>query len=732
MRGVNIMKIKPILFGLLIALSALISEVSAAQWIHTGNSNLYRYGVKPVLQTAEIDKQYVISALTPGALIPNTIRRWNYDSPLGTPVTIYYAFRRIDFDYRVEILHSRLSSSNLVQYEKDASRNFYQYEKDAIVEALTEVENFTNITFVEVVESSASALSSVNILFEVLGGNIVRDGETLSGFSEYPPKNQEDAYGYYITIYPYYRLKEPESFNFIGTIFSEDLAMRYLDPTIDALTYEPDEPDESYNIDYNHGLSYAKSVSYAKWVIRHEIGHALGLYHPFESTRTDAMGDEFIKPILNNEDDHEYNTVMSYSGMEAYYASTSFRRFDVIALQHLYGKNINKNSGSTLYQYDDTYTYHQTIIDADGNDTISVENSQRKNMIDLRGGAFSSISPRYVDCTAVLDDVDDYYEILYLSDTRTDAPNIDGYYIAYCGHIAAEVDRSEAEILEDREEADRSAANYPDGTCIRDVCTYEELRRSYNNLAIDVDTVIENAIGGSDDDIFVANAVANTLMGGDGSDIVMFAGAKADYTIDVIDFHTVIVTSNADSDNSDRLTNIETLHFVADFAQLYNAEIVLLNLAPVITLDQAITVQEGAHVTITATVVDTENDALTYTWTQIMAGESSPVDNTLDNTDTARVMFTAPQLNSANDSSITLTLQLAVSDGTHVVTSQIVVTVIAVEQVVTVQESPQITVTPPTPKVLTAPKKEASGGGSMAWIILSLGALVAFRRKQVK
>ena len=62
--------------------------------------------------TQELDKSYAINALT-----PHSMARWNYDSPVGTPVTINYAFAGEEIGY--------VTAS-------DVKRDFYQYEKDAI------------------------------------------------------------------------------------------------------------------------------------------------------------------------------------------------------------------------------------------------------------------------------------------------------------------------------------------------------------------------------------------------------------------------------------------------------------------------------------------------------------------------------------------------------------------------------------------------------------------------
>jgi len=486
-------------------------------------------------QPTAVDKQYVLDALN-----PNMDSRWNYDSPLGTPVTITYAFASDDFGYVIS---------------SDVQRDFHQYEKDAIVEELNDVSSFANVTFVEVTEFSGA--SSVNFIFRI--------GAGVANSANMAPVNASEASTYSSVVY------------------SEETNLRYLNPERET-NYER---FTTQDVDYKH--DYARS----KWFIIHEIGHILGLYHPM-------VGDT----PLRVDDAHTFNTVMAYNiptiSSETY-RSSSFKVYDVLALQHLYGKNANKNTGDSLYEYDDTYSFHKTIIDIDGNDTISVANSERDSVIDLRGGYFSSI-----------------------------APNNIGWHYESC--------------------------NDADGNRI-DGC--EHLNRSHNNLSLDVDSVIENAIGGNGDDTLVVNSVANTLNGGDGIDTAMFAGNKADYTIEIVNSYTVVVHSVADSDDIDNLIDVEFIKF--------DDETIALNQAPVVTLPETVTVRETLQAIIAVTVSDAENDALTYTWTQLDGTEV-----TLENADALNVNFVAP----AVDAQETINLQLVVSDGTNVVTKAIAVVVI--------------------------------------------------------
>ncbi len=115
----------------------------------------------------------------------------------------------------------------------------------------------------------------------------------------------------------------------------------------------------------------------------HEIGHALGLEHPFGRSTA-------LPPAENN----VRYTVMSYTGFPPV---ASPMLYDMLALQYLYGANMSTRTGNDVYSVESGY-FPMTIWDAGGNDTIrapslagyeSLYNSYRGATIDLRDGRFS-------------------------------------------------------------------------------------------------------------------------------------------------------------------------------------------------------------------------------------------------------------------------------------------------------------------------------------------------------
>ena len=120
----------------------------------------------------------------------------------------------------------------------------------------------------------------------------------------------------------------------------------------------------------------------------HELGHALGLKHPFE------LGDNgqptFSQLGINDYDSQKY-TILSYdsigNGTTSGHAA-SFMPFDIAALQHIYGVNNSYNTGNNTYSLGTNRW--ETIWDAGGNDTITSSGFSVPTTIDLREGLYSS------------------------------------------------------------------------------------------------------------------------------------------------------------------------------------------------------------------------------------------------------------------------------------------------------------------------------------------------------
>jgi serralysin len=121
--------------------------------------------------------------------------------------------------------------------------------------------------------------------------------------------------------------------------------------------------------------------------ILHEVGHALGLKHPFD-----------MPNAMPSKQDNYFYTIMSYTASPWSMAGDSWASFypttpmyyDLVAIQALYGK-ARVNTGNDTYLFKDGSYYWQAINDSGGVDTI-VYSGLENTRINLNPGAFSSLS----------------------------------------------------------------------------------------------------------------------------------------------------------------------------------------------------------------------------------------------------------------------------------------------------------------------------------------------------
>jgi hypothetical protein len=141
-----------------------------------------------------------------------------------------------------------------------------------------------------------------------------------------------------------------------------------------AHAYNPSASPKAGDVWLNSGAQSSAGYSpgyYGFSTLLHEIGHALGLKHPFET------------PVIPSADANSF-TVMSYNFADglpneitrAQAYPTTPMPIDIAAIQYLYGKNMSFHAGNDTYSFDDynsslgSGTRFQTILDAGGTDTF--------------------------------------------------------------------------------------------------------------------------------------------------------------------------------------------------------------------------------------------------------------------------------------------------------------------------------------------------------------------------
>lgn len=229
-------------------------------------------------------------------------------------------------------------------------------------------------------------------------------------------------------------------------------------------------------------------------VAMHEMGHALGLKHPFSHPDTD--GDVEEGPYLPTVEDTVETTVMSYTGEPA--DASVYSPFDLAALLYLFGPGPGLNAGNTVYRLDER---HWAMVgDGSGNDTLDASAQSSNVTLYLEPGYWSHVGPK-------------------------------------AARIAM-----------------------------------------HGQVTIDFNTWIENALGGSGDDVLGGNALGNFLSGGAGNDWLagshgddlldggtgidhaLYLGDRAGYTV-TLGAGGWTVNDNKGQQGRDKLTGIERLVF---------------------------------------------------------------------------------------------------------------------------------------------------------------------------
>ncbi|MEC7762275.1 MAG: M10 family metallopeptidase [Pseudomonadota bacterium] len=119
-------------------------------------------------------------------------------------------------------------------------------------------------------------------------------------------------------------------------------------------------------------------------IVLHEIGHALGLRHSFDSG---LLPDKF--------DTNKFSTMAYERHPGSGAGSDAMAVFDVLALQDIWGA-ARYNDGDTTYVGSRTSTT-DTIWDTGGTDVLDATGTSHRVKLDLREGEYSRFGPAYED-----------------------------------------------------------------------------------------------------------------------------------------------------------------------------------------------------------------------------------------------------------------------------------------------------------------------------------------------
>ncbi len=336
--------------------------------------------------------------------------------------------------------------------------------------------------------------------------------------------------------------KVTESGSTVGEIRSRELS-GVGTPSYSAFAYGPGSG--AINGDIWYVPSYGEQMdegSFNYYTALHEIGHAVGLSHPFDGGgrggTTLADGKDFVRNTVMSYTNNDRNTRFIISGgTTASPTNLSQKRLyptdpgmlDVQVIEHMYGTSTDTNLGNTTYSFADKEFFLKTIVDSGGTDTIDGSNQTEEVWINLNGGTASSIG---------------------IWDETEQADYWSGFGFTVTASITSR-NNSEA--------SGTYASPFAKGWYT-----------GVDNLQISKSTTIENAKGGAKADTligndsnneFTGNAGNDSITGGGGDDTAVYSGLRSNYTVTNAGGGNYTVTDNVGSEGTDTLVTMEFAKF---------------------------------------------------------------------------------------------------------------------------------------------------------------------------
>jgi serralysin len=239
--------------------------------------------------------------------------------------------------------------------------------------------------------------------------------------------------------------------------------------------------------------------TYGALTLIHELGHALGLKHPFAG-KNKVTGEQEPPPSLSATEDKTAYTVMSYTYSSAEYY-LRFSVLDIAALQYLYGPSKTARTANDTYSISTTGT--NFIWDGAGADTITAAACNQGCTIYLTPGYWG-----------------------YVGSSKA-------AYITGPGQITVNFGTTIENLI---------------GSGYADTLVGNEVGNSIS--------------GGSGNDTITGGAGNDTLDGGDGADVVVFSGPLSAYSLLAPGSDQIRVTDGSISrDGVDVVTGFEVFRF---------------------------------------------------------------------------------------------------------------------------------------------------------------------------
>lgn len=140
----------------------------------------------------------------------------------------------------------------------------------------------------------------------------------------------------------------------------------------------------------SYGSSAFEPGTYNYMAMMHEIGHALGLDHPFEGNKMPSGYDMRNYTIMSYIDPKNVWWFNPATGKAEYLIKTPMV-YDIAAIQAIYGANTDYHAGDDSYVVSPTDPSFSTLWDGGGMDTLDLHAFSRGCRIDLHPGSYSTL-----------------------------------------------------------------------------------------------------------------------------------------------------------------------------------------------------------------------------------------------------------------------------------------------------------------------------------------------------